>query len=144
MGLRKGKMSGVAITCLPFWYFWMVLAIFGELSSKTCEMPDSAALLAALKPPGPAPIIIISYCSSDTHRSLLTLLFLFKLKPLLSFSTGVQLNQDVLSQQHIAFQYYTARIPRRLGKKMAKILFGQLFLQHKRAFHYLLPQRLFL
>jgi hypothetical protein len=57
MSLRSGRMSGVAITSLPRWYFWIVSAWRLSRSSTTCDMPSAAARPPALRPPGPEPMM---------------------------------------------------------------------------------------
>jgi hypothetical protein len=58
-GLRSGRICGSAITCLPFWYFWMVLESRASASMSTCVTPSSAACAAAESPAGPEPMIPI-------------------------------------------------------------------------------------
>ena len=57
MGLLRGRICGSAITCLPFWYLWMVLEACISLSSSTCATPSSAACAAADSPAGPEPMM---------------------------------------------------------------------------------------
>ncbi len=59
-GLRSGSTCGSAITCLPFWYLWMVLETWASASRSTCETPSSAARAAADSPAGPEPMMAIS------------------------------------------------------------------------------------
>ena len=58
--LLSGRRAGVAMTYLPFWYFWMVSAKCGARSRRRCETLHSAARPAALMPAGPEPTMTTS------------------------------------------------------------------------------------
>ena len=65
--LRSGSTCGSAITCLPFWYLWMVFDRCGSASNSTWETPSSAACAAAESPAGPEPTMPIS-CQLNSVR----------------------------------------------------------------------------
>src|SRR5687767_2623827 len=45
------------MTCLPFWYLWIVFEGCGSASSSTCGTPSAAAWAAAESPAGPEPMM---------------------------------------------------------------------------------------
>src|SRR5690606_23308311 len=83
--LRSTRLLGVAMTCLPFWYLWIVSLRCPAFSTSTWLIPRAAARAAALSPAGPEPTIATlnrsavsptgsrPHCKRGHHKALFAL-----------------------------------------------------------------------